>query len=180
VKTFALTIPTKSYIRKYIHRRYGYPVILNHKHLFGSVVLSYLQKKVYTSGATSIHQATYSTYRDRVEMVIPQSYIIKNIHGLNIPLEKAIVVNRYFENQFEEDLYHFCKYNLTKNGKHPGYDVAICQFADRHAIEFDVDITFEALKKMEYRFRKNLEKKDYEFVPSSKVHPLVLFSESNL
>jgi hypothetical protein len=180
VKTFALTIPTKSYIRKYIHSRYGYPVVLNNKTLFGTVMISLLEKKAYSSGARDIHKATFSTYRDKVEMVIPQSYIIKNIHGLHISIDKAIVVNRYYENQFEEDLYHFCKYNLTKNGKHPGYDVAICQFAERHCIEFDVDITFEALKKMEYRFRKNLEKKDYEFVPSTKVHPLVLFSESNM
>lgn len=176
VSTFGITIPTKSYLRKYIHTRYGYPVQINNKTLIGVVILAILEKKkAYYRGSRSAMQGVYSSYCDKVELSIPKSYITGNIYGLNVSTEKAIMVNRYFEQQFIEDLYNFCRYNLTDSGKHPGYDVSIYKFAERHKIEIDVDITFEALKKMEYRYRKNIEKKDDENVPCENAAAPTLF-----
>ena len=65
-------------------------------------------------------------------------------------------MNRYFENKFEEELSRFVdKQDLEGWGK---YKNAIEAFAKHYNIEIEEDISFEALKKMEYRFRKkNLE-----------------------
>ena len=101
--------------------------------------------------------------------MIPQNEVIWGTGGLNIEVAKVLVINRYFGNQFEEDLYHFCQRNITP-GRYAGYDRALDLFAKRYDIEFEEDITFEALKKMEYRYRKSFEQNLTAIVPPSGSH----------
>jgi hypothetical protein len=170
VRTFAVNIPTKPYLRKYIHKRYGHPIPLNHRTLIGSVILSYLQKKVYSDRSSQEDlRNTFSQFTERIECVIPQNEVIWGTGGLNIEVAKVLVINRYFGNQFEEDLYHFCQRNITP-GRYAGYDRALDLFAKRYDIEFEEDITFEALKKMEYRYRKSFEQNLTAIVPPSGSH----------
>lgn len=169
MRTFAVNIPTKSYLRKYLHKRYGYPVVINNRTLIGSVLVAFLKKKVYSdrSNATDL-QNTFATLTDRLECVVSRDEVFYGNCGLHIEQEKVILINRYFAAQFEEDVHRFCQQHITNNGRHPGYDRALEKFADMYDIEFDVDITFEALKKMEYRYRKKLEENHTANVPSSK------------
>lgn len=176
MRTFAVNIPTKSYLRKYLHKRYGYPVVINNRTLIGSVLVAFLNKKVYSdrSNATDLFN-TYATLNDRLECVVAQNEVFFGTTGLQIDPAKVIVINRYFSAQFEEDVHRFCLQNITSNGKRPGYDRALEKFAEMFDIEFDVDITFEALKKMEYRYRKKLEQNLTANVPASKCLQQALF-----
>jgi hypothetical protein len=176
MRTFAVNIPTKSYLRKYLHKRYGYPIQINNRTLIGSVLVAYLNKKVYNDRSNSLDLFnTYATLNDRLECVVAQNEVFYGILGLQIEPAKVIIINRYFAAQFEDDVYRFCQNNLTSNGKHPGYDIALEKFAQMYDIEFDVDITFEALKKMEYRYRKKLEQNLTANVPPSKCLQQALF-----
>ena len=176
MKTFAVSIPTKSYLRKYLHKRYGYPIPLNHQTLIGTAVLAMLEKKIHSdrSNALDVYK-TYSSYNDKVQFVVPASFVYKTGHMLEVPSHKAIVINRHFEGHFEEELYAFCQREIRAHRKHPGYDQAYERFAARYGIEFDIDITYEALKKMEYRFRKKLEQNLTATVPASSDRVLTLF-----
>lgn len=167
MRTFAVNIPTKPYLRKYIHKHFGHPIVLNHRTLFGSVILGYLQKKVYSDRSNSRDlQSTFSQFTDRIECVISQNEVYFGNGGLFIEPAKVLVINRYFANQFEHDLYHFCKQNTTQ-GRYAGYDRALYQFADKYGIEMEEDISFEGLKKMEYRYRKFIETNHTATVPPS-------------
>lgn len=169
MRTFAVNIPTKSYLRKYVHKRYGFPIMVNNRTVMGSVLIALLNKKVYSdrSNALDLYN-TYCTLNDVIECVVAKNEVLYGTIGLYIDPAKALQINRYFAGQFEEDVYLFCQQNITNNGKHPGYDQALEKFARIHGIEFDVDITFEALKKMEYRYRKKLEHNLTANVPASK------------
>lgn len=177
MKTFSVSIPSKSYLRKYLHKRYGYPIPLNHQTLIGTTVLALLEKKIYSdrSNQEDVFR-TYSSYTDKVEFVIAQSFVYKTGHMLEVPPHKAIVINRHFEAHFEEELYAFCQKEITSHRKYPRYDLAYERFAEKYGIEFDVDITYEAIKKMEYRFRKKLEQNLTAPVPSSTGRVLTLFA----
>ena len=147
MKTFAVSIPTKSYLRKYLHKRYGYPIPLNHQTLIGTAVLAMLEKKIHSdrSNALDVYK-TYSSYNDKVQFVVPASFVYKTGHMLEVPSHKAIVINRPNEGS-----------------------------AARYEIEFNIDITYKALKKMKYRFQKKLEQNLTATVPASSDRILTLF-----
>jgi hypothetical protein len=67
-----------------------------------------------------------------------------------------ISFNKFFEERFEEDLCKHCELAMI-------YKVEIKksleEFCWRHHIEIDRDITFDALKKKEYRHRESLKKR---------------------
>ncbi len=183
MKHFSLSIPTKTYLKKYLHRRYGSPIQVSSQTLFGMVVISFLEKKVYSDQPIADRDFRYASFTDKLEVVLP-AYRFYHM-GLHLSKEKAIVLNRYFEEQFEEDLYRHCltrvdseRAKLIRKGKGGcGYDKAINEFADIHGIELDVDITFECLKKSEYRHRKKLEKRFSGNVLSSRAPEIpALFS----
>jgi len=64
---------------------------------------------------------------------------------------QVIRINRHLQNMFEKDL---CEI-VFRAHYFLGIDrqVAIECFAHNHGIQLEIDITFEALKKMEYRYR---------------------------
>lgn len=181
MKTFSLSIPTKTYLRKYLHKRFGYPIAVNSKTHFGMMVQLALEKKVYQDSPG--RDFRYASFIDKVDLAISESLFFKL--GYDVPKDKAILINRYFEIQFEEDLYRHCQLRvdsdrakLHRKGKGGcGYDKAINEFAELHGIELEVDISFECLKKSEYRHRKKIEKNFSAIVPSSKhLHASPLFA----
>ena len=182
MKTFAVTIPTKTYLAKYIHGRYGRPIFIDYSTLIGCTVMAFLDKKVPQDSPTLFRDIRYASFVEKLEMVIPASRVLNYSTGLHISKDKAIVMNRFFEAQFEEDLHRHCYQSVDPSLRERrykgrggcGYEKAITEFAERYGIELDVDITFECLKKSEYRFRKNLEKRATAFVPP-KPAPVTLF-----
>lgn len=78
--------------------------------------------------------------------------------GHSINPDKIIAINRYFEDVFIDDLYRFClERTKGSSGWRPGIDAAIEEFARAFNIIIDTDISFDALKKAEYRHRKKQE-----------------------
>ncbi len=79
--------------------------------------------------------------------------------GFDMPKEKAMSINAFIEEIFSEHLYWWCQAATQTKGRYKGYDNAILQFADKHNITIDEDISFDGLKKKEFRQRKLIEQK---------------------
>jgi hypothetical protein len=178
---FSVTIPTKTYLAKYIHGRYGKPVIIDHRTVIGCMMLSFLDKKIYQDTPTIWRNLRFEKFTEKVEMVLPAHRAYNYHTGLNIGKDKAIVINRYFETQFEEDLHRYCfsyvnpvlRDRIYKGKGGCGYEKAITEFAEMYGIELDVDISFECLKKSEYRFRKKIGKMHSVNVPQKQPVPML-------
>lgn len=164
-KQLLLKIPTKTYLRKYITHHYRTPIKINYKSsLFSIVLIALLEKKVYRDLPTSDRNSRYDEFTDFVSVALPMSMLYHV--GFNLSKDKAIVLNRFFEAKFTEELFFYCQRNVLQEKRVGGYNKAIEGFAKQFNIEIDVDITFDSLQKSEYRFRKKFETKSCGFVHS--------------
>lgn len=152
---YSIHLPVKTYVRKYLETIYGNPVIIDGRSEFSDVILAKLSSSLHSFLSPTDLELRLNRFTDKVCIKIPIHYWYK----LNNTIDQHNIVrlNRYFENRFEQD---FCyAVSLAVSMAKQERKTAIENFADRHAIDVEVDITFDALKKMEYRFRKAKEKK---------------------
>ena len=155
-KYHIVQIPCKPYIRKYCEVFFGAPIIVNNSSTIGIIVQSLLEKEVYSDRNMQRFKMPYdgcflnNLYTDNLSFKINQ-YQFTAI-GFDIKPSKAIFINQYLEEQFDSHLFHFCdSKEKTK--------MMIEQFCNKYKIEFDKDISYEAMKKKEYRYRKSIEGK---------------------
>jgi hypothetical protein len=121
----------------------------------GYVVLNTLASRLEFQVSRGYNK-TFGTSREAdITFTIPYHYWY--LTKKEISPQTCILLNRYFENKFEEDLStHVLMMDTEGHGK---YKKAIESFAKLYNIEIDEDITFDGLKQMEYRFRKKNIKK---------------------
>ena len=160
VRTFAVSIPTKTHIRKYVHSINGHTIVAGHDTLIGSVMMICLANKVTSHTTKEYREARIKTYPDRVQVIVPAHYVFNRHVGLTLSEDSIITINRFLENAFLQDLYRYCRTSINPLNRRHGYDRSIEEFAGIHGIELEEDVTFEALKKAEYRYRKRLEGQD--------------------
>jgi len=159
---FTVKIPTTSVLKKFINKLYLQPnaeaIKIDNKCLFGTVLISLLNKpNIETNLNKFEEQKKFSNYNTQIVCV--GMWSLMSHYGTEINMNQAIQVNRFFEELFDLYLYVFCKKNVNESKRVAGYDKSILAFADLYGIEIDVDISFEGLKKKEYRYRKNQEEK---------------------
>jgi hypothetical protein len=150
---FTVSIPVKRYIKKYLMSRYGQLLIAQASTPFGDIVLTKLQDTKATKLSFSDRNIRLKTFNDVMKVRVPYDYFY-SIGKRGVSDHSVIKINCFFENQFKELLYDY-----VKNALSFGSDIksAIEKFADQYNIEIEHDITFECLKKMEYRCRKAVE-----------------------
>ncbi len=163
-KFYTINIPTKSYLKKYLVGKYGHPIILNYSTLIGSTVLAFLSKKIPTDTSDWKKDIRYRSFTDEIWFKIAASQVQSYHHGMNITQQQVIVINRHFENEFEEYLFHFCNYQIAKNTR-TTRKRSIELFAETFNIEIDLDVTFECLKKSDYRTGLKFKNISDAFVP---------------
>lgn len=130
-----------------MHTLYGTPVFANNRTPLGCFINAALDKNIYASR----HDLQFSPTDTLI--VIINEWQFHRI-GYDIPRDKAIHINRFLEASFDKDLYTYCQANIRQHSRYRGYALAIEAFAQLHDIDIDIDITFDALKKSEYRYRK--------------------------
>ncbi len=162
---FTVTIPVKSYVRKYIQSRYPNPMVLSLTNYLGTVIYSYLDKHKTPNlvrGGAARTEIRYRLLTDHIKVLIPRSQVHKHLIGFSIPHIKAVLINNLFEEKISEDLHTYCvvyeKAGLPRRK-------AIEDFCDDNNIEIDLDITYQAFKKAEYRHRKTLKKSTAHLSP---------------
>jgi hypothetical protein len=132
----------------------------------GVMILAMLQKKSVTSMNLVKKDTRFLRLNDHIIAV--GAFSVSNHYGIHLDDDAIIQINRFFENSFEETLYQFVRYHLIDDSRFPGYDAALYKFANAYGIEIDEDISFDGLKKMEYRFRKKFEKRMPSFIPEDR------------
>lgn len=164
--TLSIRITTKPYLAQFIKAQYGSPVVLSNREMFGTIVLSLLQKNVCLHKNLNEKHISLRSFTTYFECLAPYTYL--KSFGVDLEDDQIIQLNRYFDDEFERQLYQFVQFNIQGDIRYKGYARALYAFCKMYGIHVGDHITFEALKKTEYRFRKNLETKLARFVPSEK------------
>lgn len=165
---FTVSIPVKTYVKKYIEARYPQPMILTLNNYLGNVVYSYLEKHkadhLLRTGDNWRH-LRHQKLKDHIDVKIPKYLVNKYWVGLHISDIKGILINKLFEEKIAEDLHTYCKvYHLAGMSSRQ----AIEDFCTEHGIELEIDITYEAFKKAQQRHKKTLLKH-----PTNLSHPFL-------
>ncbi|OPZ62078.1 MAG: hypothetical protein BWY84_01248 [Candidatus Aerophobetes bacterium ADurb.Bin490] len=120
--------------------------------LFGTLIAGLLERphKTFEKKAV-LEYRVFDKLETEMLIYLPKSWLKHYRHGHTITAEGMLALTKFFENQFEEDLYKFCEmaraYKVqTKK--------AIEDFCWRHHISIEEDITYETLVKKEQRMRK--------------------------
>jgi hypothetical protein len=157
-QAYTVKVPTKTHLRKFIYAKHGYPLKLNYQTNYGTIILCMLNREDFSIKMSQFKiDVRLAHMNDSIELTSP----INTMHykGYNMSSDAVIAVNRYFENEFAEELYRYCRDNIKDRNWRPGIHQAIHSFAEIYGIEVDIDISFEALKKCEWRYRKREEEK---------------------
>lgn len=160
--TFMVKVPTKTYLRKYVYAMHNLSLTLNYNSILGALVLSLLDRECYSIDLSASRQdARLSTFTDEIVFTSP---IRKSYKGIFLTPSKIIAINRFLENAFVEDLYVHCRASLKKRDWRPGIEDGIRSFVDLCGIVIDTDVTIDALKKAEWRYRKRKEEQMQSFI----------------
>ena len=201
VKHISINIPTRTYLKKFIHYKLGETFFSDGPHHIQKYITALLAKKsVYNYNFTALN----NQYKDRLTIFLSKSAYIHA--GFSMKQEHVQDFNNYVEFLFDEDLVKFCHdyvkfHNVAKDAvklfaeqynikigerqarslfrTEPLIQDARAAFAKKLGLVIEEDITDEALKKMEYRARTRKNKAENIFsqpVPQvSKSKVLFLF-----
>jgi hypothetical protein len=190
-----IKIPTKTYLKKFILQEVGTPLITPGEHPIQRFLYILLDKKKHDYNFKSIQRQ----YDDILEVSI--SYATYHQIGFSLSQENVIQFNDYVEQIFDKELFKFCQdflkyhtvvqeglqsmatmYDIKMQREHkrawfqvPQIKEALEAFAQVYQLEIELDLSFECLKKMEYRARKRYENKKNTQLPRPQLdtHPLV-------
>lgn len=103
-------------------------------------------------------------YDATLQISLPRTFLNKHRGGWFLSDKQIISINKLFEERFEEDLYRYCVINHEAAGTQ--IKESIQQFAELYNIVIwgdaqgnQEDITYQSLRKKEYRFRISLSEK---------------------
>lgn len=171
LSAYTLSVPAKGYIKKYFNCLYGHPIPLSHKSDFGDTLLT----KLLTAPIIRVNKKelaiAFKDFNDQLAFQLP----IDMIHRLETePSQQQVYgINRYLENVFETDL---CMFVACASFFGIERKMSIERFATMHRISIEEDVTYEALKQKEYRFRKNSTSKNLFLLQMSS--PFSIFKRS--
>jgi hypothetical protein len=150
---FTFHLPVKTYIKKYLSAHYGHPILLDLKDDIGFVLLNTLASRLESKASRGYLDLWKKRYDDKIVFRIPFHYF--SITKKEISPFTIVLLNRYIENKFEEELHRFVT-NKTELGI--TFKRSIEMFLEKSGIDLEVDISSDAIIKSEWRYRKKKEK----------------------
>lgn len=151
---YSIQLPTKAYLCRYVQTIYGQgsdkTVTIDPTSDFGDLIFTKLSSNIHCNLSPVEVNHKLSRLPDKIKMQIPFHWFRK-LPVKDLSPHQVIRINRHLQNIFERDL---CEI-VFRAHYFLGIDrqTAIECFAHNHGIQLEVDVTFEALKKMEYRYR---------------------------
>jgi hypothetical protein len=150
MKHFAFRMPVKKYVQKYLTALYGPTIPATLDTDIGFVILNTLSSRLDGQVCRGYNKPLQQGKMGQITFIISFHYYYYTKKEVSV--HTAILLNRYFENRFEEELIRYMQVqDINCKG---GYKKALEAFAALYNIELDEDISFDGLKKMEYRSRK--------------------------
>lgn len=160
-KYFTVNIPTTTHLKQFLYKRFGNPIALNNDTLLGCYLIGIMQKpNLHVPLKPQEKIYAYKVYNDEFKVMAPLS-LMKD-YNYTLTVDQAIQINRFYENLFQECLYIFCARRIAPDKREKGYFNAIYEFAELNNIIIGQHVSYDCLKKIEYRHRKKLEKKYFE------------------
>ena len=164
-KTFSVQIPTSPYLKHFICKEFGHPIQINNQSLIGVFMIGILEKQnFHVHMPQEQKNYRYLYFTEKITCIAPLS-LIRNF-GFTVKEDHVIQLNRFFEEYFDHELYLYVKRNTKQGHRYAGYKQAIESFAALYHIVLEETISFEALKKMEYRYRIKKENKSVDDLSS--------------
>lgn len=160
MQLYSIRIPAKPYIAKFAHRRYGFPVLINNSTALSALIRGLLHKP----GFNIKHSCTKENLRLRyftgaIQCAAPISQMPQI--GYALTTDHIIQINAFLEEDFKERLQLFVAKTANWDQRRSGIDQAIEAFALYYNIILDEEISFDGLKKMEYRARMAPDKSSF-------------------
>jgi hypothetical protein len=157
-KHFDLTIQTKPYLKKYFQTLYGdvkqgKEIFFSTDNLFGICIAAFLFRPLKFHHRKEMLRLRTDKFDAAMNIHLPITILTERRGGFEISDQHTITINKLFEQRFEEDLWKFC---LIENIKDVETKDALEKFCDLYNIVIDEDITYEAIKKKEWRYRKKM------------------------
>jgi len=172
-KHLSIRVPTRSYLKKFTHHLLGEHIFSDGPHHIQRYLSAIIEKKSYFYKFDQLN----NQFKDTLVIWVTKSQFLKS--GFGIKPANVINMNLYLEAMFDDELYNFCNeflkyqdvakkaifafadsYNISiqsreirKLNREATLKDALEAFADKLSIEIEKDISFEGLKKMEYRIR---------------------------
>jgi hypothetical protein len=149
-----ITIPCKTYVKKYIEARYGGPLRITNHSVFGVFIYAVIEKNYYEKRNRKCFSDSFANrhFNDSISF-IASDFTFENI-GFDVSHSKALVINRFLEQQLEEHLFLYCDAYVLAGRQRKD---AIIEFSTKYNIDLEIDITFDSLKQTEYRLRRKRE-----------------------
>ena len=153
---FTVTIPCRPHIAKFAALRYGSCISINNSHALGSLLIGLLQKPSFDCSYSNITKSIrYQQFTSSIQCLVEKHNVY--MVGITLTPDHIIQINTFLENDFSDRLAIFIWSRIQHNTRYKGYKKALTDFADRYNILIDEDITFDGLKKIEYRTRKKIQ-----------------------
>lgn len=164
MKYYSVTVPTKPHLYKYITTREGSPLFMNSDSPFCIMLRCCLGKNVHTDRSKKEIAGRMQFFTSDIQIMIPTSKM--SLFGFSINEHHIIMLNRFLENDFEDELVRHSRYFIKEDVRYAGFKEAYESFAEKFNISLEEDIPYDTLKKIEYRARKRLENIFPQNVPS--------------
>ncbi len=151
-RQYSVSIPVKKHIEKFLSVREGNPISPKDKAMTWLVVRPYLIYKIQDNYSKEQREKQLSNYDGEIRFQISTSKV--KSYGLIATANSVILINRFFEHYFGRELYHHVKEVEKNDGRYKGFNIAIEDFANKHNIILEEDISMEALQKLYKRHRQ--------------------------
>jgi hypothetical protein len=156
INHYSVAIPTNPYLKAFITRFYGDPIRIDNKSLVGVFLIGVMSKEKFSTCLPyNDRDVRYKFFTDKIQCIAPVASMA--IYGYYLSDHQVIQVNRYFEQLFEEQLFFYVQRNVDTTKRYSGYEIAIENFASFYGIELNDHVSYDCLRKIEYRYRKRLQ-----------------------
>src|SRR5215831_593950 len=92
---FQFTLLTKPYIAKYLHTRYGKPIVFSIDNYFGTTILGFLTKKIYKLKETKIEHRKFDQFATPVELYFPSYWLRNYMYKTDLTRVNTIYLNKH-------------------------------------------------------------------------------------
>lgn len=147
---YCITVPCKAYVKKYFSALYGEPFPLNlTSDLADTILTKMVTQPIKRLSHHQINQA-FLHFNDKIKFQLPADFFYRVENNLN--QQQSYAINRYLHNVFESDFFAVVNVAAAFGVERR---IAIESFCMKFNITLEEDITYEALKKSEYRLRNS-------------------------
>jgi hypothetical protein len=169
MQSYSISVPCKSYIKKYFCKIHGDHIFLDHRNDFFDSILTKLSNPPLIRVNKKMLALEFQEYTEQITFTLPIDLFYRIDHQLT--QQQVYNINRFLKNCFKADLFM-----VITSGIFFGVnkETIIEKFAEKFEIELDEELSQKALVKSYYRYRKSSTAKNFFLAQMSSPFSLLL------